>query len=99
MSEPSNSPDLRNHSAQLTEIIQELFQSESLHAQTVGQVMRGIRAGVERVSLSIARDPAIDFEEVGRTLRTLSLIHKAIDEAFIPTAMPMAKRMKPLKRV
>lgn len=99
MTESETSPDLRKHSAQLTEVIAELMAAESLHAATVGMVLRGIRSGVERVSLVIASDPNIGFEEAGRTLRTLSLVHKAIDDAFVIRSAPPMKRMQPLKRV
>ena len=82
----------------LTEQIRIAAGDETVSPQAVGAVLRSMRTGIERVSLNIARDPSIEYEEAGRLMRVLSMVHDSVDAAFSYTTPSPASKMPALKR-
>lgn len=94
------SPDLRKHGNVLTEELSQYFATQEVSASASGAFLRALGNGVHATTMSVASDPDISFEEKGRILSVLSLLHKSVQAAFHPTvsntrAMP---QMPPLKR-
>ena len=82
----------------LTEEIRRAAGDDTINPHAVGMVLRAIRTGIEKTALGIARDPEIEYEEAGRLMRSLALVHDSIDNAFKSTTPRPASKMPSLNR-
>ena len=87
MPETNPSPSLQKHGSVLTETVRDLHQDDTLDPRIVGAILRKLRDGVNRSTLSIASDPSIDYEEKGRILTVTAMMVEAFEKAYmIPRA-------------